>query len=401
MPVRLQNKGDMKREYIYRATIVIASLLITFIIGEFVYRAIVQDDNVYSVATTSNQYDFYQYDPRLGWANAPGATGVYSREEFTYKISINDLGMRQKPVTKEKMDGKFRIVALGDSYLWGIGVSDEERISEVLQKELPGVEVLNLGVSGYAPIQYSQMTDRVLELNPDLVILLFCLGNDFEDNVYFQRYGYAKPYAELDGAGGIIIKGMPPPDIKKLGFISSYSNRLWGSRILGDSMRVLKAHGILKTKTFKQQGLIGFKTEFIYTDDQKLYEEQRRLKYDAISINEALLGGIAREFAEADVPMVIVPAPSKREYLRNAAYGRIYGQNYGHEGYFLQAQTVLLETCGRLRLPCPKTVSILTGHDFWVMDGHWKPEGHRKMGVAVAAFLKERHLIPDQIRYEM
>jgi lysophospholipase L1-like esterase len=67
-------------------------------------------------------------------------SGVFKRAEFSYRISLNDLGMRQKAVSKEKAAGTFRIVALGDSFLWGIGVqSDDERVSEVLQRKLNGV----------------------------------------------------------------------------------------------------------------------------------------------------------------------------------------------------------------------------------------------------------------------
>ena len=109
----------MKREYIYRAVIVVFSSLIAIATCELVYRFITQDANVYSVAPTPDQYDFYRYDSRLGWANKPGVSGIFKRTEFSYRISLNDLGMRQKAVSKEKAAGTFRIVALGDSFLWG------------------------------------------------------------------------------------------------------------------------------------------------------------------------------------------------------------------------------------------------------------------------------------------
>lgn len=173
----------------YGAIIVVFSSLIAVATGELIYRSMIQVVNIYSVAPTGNQYDFYVYDSRLGWANKPGAAGVFKRAEFSYTISINNLGMRQKAVAKEKTAGMFRIVALGDSFLWGIGVSDDERVSEVLQRKLNGVEILNLGVSGYAPVQYSLKTERVLGLSPDLVIILFCLSNDFADNALLSGAG--------------------------------------------------------------------------------------------------------------------------------------------------------------------------------------------------------------------
>src|SRR5215510_15730225 len=150
----------MKREYVYRAVIVVFSSAIAIATCELVYRFITQGVNVYSRAPTQDQYDFYSYDSRLGWANKPGISGIFKRAEFSYTISLNDLGMRQKAVSKEKAAGMFRIVALGDSFLWGIGVSDDQRVSEVLQRKLNGVEILNLGVSFFFSFYYSLMTVR-------------------------------------------------------------------------------------------------------------------------------------------------------------------------------------------------------------------------------------------------
>lgn len=370
----------MKREYIFRAVTVVFSSLIAVAACELVYRAMTQVASVNAVAPTGNQNDFYRFDSRLGWANKAGVTGVYKRSEFSYTISINDLGMRQKAVAKEKAAGMFRIVALGDSFLWGIGVPDEERVSEVLQRELKSVEILNLGVSGYAPIQYSLMTERVLGLRPDLVIILFCLSNDFADNVLFQRYGYYKPYAELDAGGGIVIRGLPPPNVKRFGFAPSHGTTLWGSLLLGDARRILRIVAL------ERKGLIGFDSELIYTDDQDLSVEERQLKHDAILINEALLGRFARDLAKHGSSLIVIPAPTKREYSRD--------WSYGHDGYFFQAEVVLRETSERLGLPFVETVSSLTGYDFWKQDGHWRPEGHEKMAATIAAFLRKHHLVP-------
>jgi len=34
--------------------------------------------------STPNQYAFYRFDPRLGWANEPNSVGIYKRREFEY-----------------------------------------------------------------------------------------------------------------------------------------------------------------------------------------------------------------------------------------------------------------------------------------------------------------------------
>ena len=45
--------------------------------------------------------------------------------------------------------GKKRIVILGDSFVFGKEVSDNEKFPYYLQQYLPHIEVINIGVHGY------------------------------------------------------------------------------------------------------------------------------------------------------------------------------------------------------------------------------------------------------------
>lgn len=177
---------------------------------------------------------------------------------------------------------------------------------------------------------------------------------------------------------------MPPPNVKKFGFATSQGNTFWGSQLLGDGRR------ILRNLALGQKGLTGFDSEMIYTNDHNLSIEERQQKHDAILINKKLLGRFARDLTEHGIPLVVVPAPTKREYSRDGSYG--------HDGYFFEAETVLRETCERLGLPFVETVSSLTGYDFWKEDAHWRPEGHEKMAATIVAFLRKHHLVPPKGR---
>jgi hypothetical protein len=161
-------------------------------------------------------------------------------------------------------------------------------------------------------------------------------------------------------------------------------NTFWGSQLLGDGRR------ILRNLALGQKGLTGFDSEMIYTNDHNLSIEERQQKHDAILINKKLLGRFARDLTEHGIPLVVVPAPTKREYSRDGSYG--------HDGYFFEAETVLRETCERLGLPFVETASSLTGYDFWKEDAHWRPEGHEKMAATIVAFLRKHHLVPPKGR---
>ena len=78
--------------------------------------------------------------------------------------------------------------------------------------------MLNLGVSGYAPIQYLLQIDQVLALKPDYVVVALCLGNDLIDNVDFDPYGHPKPVAQLSPDDtNVDIVGYPLREISELG----------------------------------------------------------------------------------------------------------------------------------------------------------------------------------------
>ena len=160
---------------------------------------------------------FFEFDPKLGWSNAPNVQGIHRSKEFSYQVSNNSYGMRFREISIDKPKGIKRIAVLGDSFVWGLGVPDHERFTEVLERQLNAkAEVLNFGVTGYGPIQYYLNIDKILMFQPDLVIVVFCLGNDFADNVLWERYGYYKPYATIDGDHKLKIEGYPLRNVKNM-----------------------------------------------------------------------------------------------------------------------------------------------------------------------------------------
>jgi hypothetical protein len=78
----------------------------------------------------------------------------------------------------------FRIVALGDSFAFGV-VGYEKNFLTILEEKLTGsgpgrVEVCNLGIPALDPIDYLQLLDlEGRELEPDLVLVCLFAGNDF------------------------------------------------------------------------------------------------------------------------------------------------------------------------------------------------------------------------------
>src|SRR5438876_4615906 len=120
--------------------------------------------------------------PELGWTMMPGDL------HYTYDIPVqlNALGYRG-PAVSAKAATEYRIVALGDSHVYGQGVADADLATALIERHYRqppascDVRVINLGVRAYSINQeYAVLRRLGPALAPDLVLLFFYL-NDFED----------------------------------------------------------------------------------------------------------------------------------------------------------------------------------------------------------------------------
>ena len=99
--------------------------------------------------------------------------------------TTNELGFRGPPTTVAKPPGVRRILGLGDSVMYGTGVSDDETflalLPGLLRQRYPDEswEVINTGVPGYnTAMEVEVLAARGLALEPDLVVMMF-VGNDY------------------------------------------------------------------------------------------------------------------------------------------------------------------------------------------------------------------------------
>lgn len=115
------------------------------------------------------------------------------------------------------------MMVLGDSFVWGYDVEEEDRFTEVLDKKLENTDVFNLGVSGFGTDQEWLLLQRNYDFyQPDVVFLMFCTDNDRLDNRMNLRYRYFyKPYA-VENGDSLMMKGIPVPTGYRQ-FLNKYS----------------------------------------------------------------------------------------------------------------------------------------------------------------------------------
>lgn len=146
------------------------------------------------------------YDSSLGWRMKP----LYNRNG----VQHNSKGFRGKK-EYDSQPNENRIFALGDSYTYGLGVSDVYTFSSLLNDE-PDVEVINAGVNGYGIDQAYLMWEKEgKKLNPKIVVLGYFI-DDFYRNAYLVR-GKPKPHFVYDKVSkDFVLKGVPVPDSQVL-----------------------------------------------------------------------------------------------------------------------------------------------------------------------------------------
>ena len=116
----------------------------------------------------------HRYSEVYGWEPRPGAR-VEAGDRLT---TINSLGFRGREVAPRPE--VMRVMLVGDSIAFGIGVADHETFASRLDGQ--GLEVVNLAVEGYGPEQSLLRLEREgLALAPDVVVMNLCLDNDFAD----------------------------------------------------------------------------------------------------------------------------------------------------------------------------------------------------------------------------
>jgi hypothetical protein len=142
-----------------RLPVVVFGLLLGLLFGEIALRIVspVKADDLlpltYDRAGLERiaAHDTYiTFDRELGWTVAPGM----SRPAADAIYTSNSAGMRSsREYALEPPETGPRLAAFGDSFTHCDDVENDECWTSQLEAAIPGTEVLNFGVSGYAPDQ--------------------------------------------------------------------------------------------------------------------------------------------------------------------------------------------------------------------------------------------------------
>jgi hypothetical protein len=127
---------------------------------------------------------------QMGWRGKPHFTTTVETDSVVHDLVLNSAGMHDTEHPLAKPPNTFRILMLGDSFVRAHQVRETETTHQVLENLLNSAgsasryEVINGGVDGWGTGQeliYYRSEGRLY--HPDLVLLMFYIGNDVKDNM--------------------------------------------------------------------------------------------------------------------------------------------------------------------------------------------------------------------------
>jgi hypothetical protein len=243
----------------------------------------------------------FEYEPLLGWRFTPNKTGsiVYTGEARHY-IRINSQGFRDDEPSRETRRAK-RILVVGDSFVTNLAVKDQEVFTEVMQRELPDTDVLNFGVNGYSTVQeYLLLQQKTDVVDPDVVILVIYMRNDFTENVGEEWVPYPRPTAAWNEDSTIELVSPPPPRPAHSASPLKFYKRLHLNELVNRSL------SMIPRQTGGGYAPSGRTPPELYLCRRELAPDTQRL----YRIMEQMLLRIQQLVAARHKPLVLVLAPS-------------------------------------------------------------------------------------------
>ena len=176
-----------------RLALIVFGVILALIAAELTLRVLAPNENRNSGRLYVKDWAPDYSRPRL----LPNTRAVHRGVE----IVTNSIGLRDREIAVPKPEGTYRIVMLGDSFVFGQGIP---RLEDTLPKQLearlnaaghPEVEVVNSGIAGLNTFEeYLTYEQQARKLQPDMAILVWVAfdhalnGYRESDLAYFQRH---------------------------------------------------------------------------------------------------------------------------------------------------------------------------------------------------------------------
>jgi len=331
--------------------IVILSLIIAYTVSELCIRIVSPQ------MTGPIQFAF---NPELGAIPVPKQRAMRSLPGcYSYTYSNNQLGLRGNKDYDVTCKKCTRILLLGDSFTYGIGVNDDQTFGSIIENNLLTkfglIEVINGGNGGkgtdYA-LKFFQLLGH--EFEPDITILCF-FCNDYADNIrndYFiidnqKKLHYKKLNVTLYAKKSFLIK------IPFYDWFISWSHA--ANLLKNAAMKLID----LKKGNGHSDSIISYKnSEKGFADEKSI----QITKLFILELNKLLLNKNSK--------FIIVYIPMDREIIKYRNYHEI---SYDEINISKITNELNIKYLSLTPLISNSMYNI---NELYYREGHWTPEAH-------------------------
>jgi hypothetical protein len=366
---------------------------------------------------------YHEFNPVLGWKPRPGSYEFKPPNSFRkHSIYINKFGLRNKEISNLEGKKTKRIIVLGDSFTFGMAVSNDVLfttvLEDILNKNVSGssqynYEVINAGVPAYGTVQellmMKYLTDNGIVGD---IYLLMMFPNDIFDNVQLLRNDlpvYAPGFI-LDNNGKLILKYLPkkiePTENNKVEGEINKENKTKGFiKSILDLKTIIffkdRIGTLLQTKPniIKFIMKLGIKIEAPkmpvtiigwYSDD---------ILPPGLPLLKSLISEIKKEAFNKNAKLLVALIPSQIEVYPDI-YKPIIEKTFPGEKMIVEwqnditrPQRITRDLCSKLEIPFldlyPELHKNNNRHLYLFKDGHFNKLGHDIVAKNLAKFILE------------
>ncbi|MDB6061181.1 MAG: hypothetical protein JWM78_1284 [Verrucomicrobiaceae bacterium] len=328
--------------------------------------------------------------------------------ESTIRLTTDANGFRNPTVKKH-----YDIVAVGDSFVAGSNVSDDQTWTHLLGQAIDR-DIYNLGVGGSGPPTY--MSNYVyfgLNLTPRVALFMIYEGNDFKENV-------------------VLTDPLPPTVAERIdehfeNAMNSSPVRLGLQRLSHDLLEYLGATrpvpGYAEKLGFMPIKLVTAEHTMYYSFDPKRviylnYSAEAFAASPEWKATANILGQIIKISRDNNILPLFIYAPSAphvvlplvkdnipAEQLRY--FVSLKNKNIPAADVFKQQvfanldseQNVVLDFCRAQKIDCLALTDVLRAatvsgkQTYFSYDQHWTPDGNAVAAKAIEHFLREKNVL--------
>lgn len=369
------------RVWLIRLGLALMSLLVPLLILEVILRLYgpVLPGN-YEVGVWLHNHPIYRR------FHVPNGNAWVRTPEYITRLTFNSLGLRGPEIGLEKPPGLARVMLLGDSFIEGKEVPFEQSVAAQLQALLGSrTQVLNSGVYGWGPAEeYLYLRHEGAQLQPDVVVLAFYVGNDVSNNY---------PRSERDRRN---LTG-PAFGVDRDGRLEEYPWRLpsptWHD-LIGDVLRdrlvLFRAFetGVVDKLRYERAG------DAVQVTPRRMAvfqtREPRELA-EAWRVVDGLIGAMQHETGRAGAALVVVAVPTRwqvhdEDWEAFLAENRLKRDDDWDLDRPAQRLARIAERRGLPMLdlrPALRQAASSGTRLYYPVDVHWTAEGHAVAAQAI------------------